>query len=173
MSKALAGAMIVCVSGAVLATPLQLEFSGTLIDRMCVFEQEDQPLEVTFPIRAVKYFDHYARTDTETFVVGLKNCSSATQGKLVDLTFSATQTVSVNGTTMLLPDGDTGLAIALVDGKGQTVEPEKAVELGSITSTGDGSLNRYRLGAYVMAQPGVTVKPGAYRATTTFTLSYR
>ncbi|ENT2893578.1 fimbrial protein [Salmonella enterica] len=168
-----AGLLVMTGIAGAAGTSLQVDFTGALVDRLCVFEQEDTPLEVTFPVRAVKFFDAYTKTDTEKFVIGLKNCTVSTQGKLVDLTFNAVQTVTVGGITMLLPEGDTGLAIALVDGKGQNVEPGEAVELGSITSHGDGSINRFSLGAYVTAQPGVAIKPGAYRATTTFTLSYR
>ncbi|EBL5818968.1 type 1 fimbrial protein [Salmonella enterica subsp. enterica serovar Muenchen] len=154
-------------------TGLDITFKGTLIDRQCVFEQGDGPLEVTFRPTPVKYFDAYGKTDTKAFTLGLKNCTAATQGKLVDLSFSFPQQETVNGVTMLKPAGDTGVVIGLLDGAGNVIEPDTRVEVGPITTTGAGSINRFSLGAYVTAPAGVTVKAGAYSATTTFTVSYR
>lgn len=155
------------------AASLTMNFSGTLIDRMCVFEPGDTALELTFPNRAVKYFAVHPRTETIAFDIRLKNCTVATQKKLVDLTFGAVPVTDVGGTPMLTTTGNTGLVIALVDDKGNAIKPGEAVEVGSVTQTGDGSVNVFTLGAYVMAPPGVTVKAGPYRATTTFTVSYR
>ncbi|HFW4533980.1 TPA: fimbrial protein [Salmonella enterica subsp. enterica serovar Chester] len=154
-------------------TTLDITFTGALIDRMCLFEQGDAPMEVTFPARAIKYFEQYGRTETQTFAIGLKDCSSSTQAKLVDLTFAFPQAQVVNGVPMLKPSGDTGLVIGLLDSKGSPIEPDKAVEVGTITQTGNGSLNRFTLGAYVLAPEGSQVKAGQYRASTTFTVSYR
>lgn len=155
------------------AAPLEVEFKGALIDRMCVFEQEGTALEVAFPTRALKYFAQHPRTDTEPFVIALKNCTVATQDKLVDLTFSAERTTDVAGMPMLATDGGTGLVIGLVDGEGNAIRPDQPVEAGTITTSGNGTVNRFTLGAYVMAPPGVTVVAGRYSATTTFTVSYR
>ncbi|EAT7400332.1 type 1 fimbrial protein [Salmonella enterica] len=176
-SRGVAGAWLalLLVAGGLHAegTALEVTFKGTLVDNVCTFEQDDGALEVTFPTRALKYFEQYGRTETESFAIGLKNCSAATQAKLVDLTFAFPQTEMVNGTAMLKPSGDTGLMIGLLDAGNQPVVPDTAVAVGSITQTGDGTLNRFTLGAYVMAPPGVTVKAGQYSATTTFTVSYR
>ncbi|EAO1992403.1 type 1 fimbrial protein [Salmonella enterica] len=154
-------------------TELDITFKGTLIDRQCVFEQDDVPLEVTFTPRAVKFFETYGKTETMPFTLGLKNCTAATQGKSVDLTFSYPQTENVGGVVMLKPTGDTGLVIALLDGSGNVIEPNKAVDVGIITQVGEGKVNRFTLRAYAMAPSGVTVKPGNYSATATFMVSYR
>ncbi|HGJ4005648.1 fimbrial protein [Salmonella enterica] len=148
-------------------------FKATLLDNVCTFEQEDAPLEVAFPVRSLKYFQNYSRTETESFVIGLKNCSAITQGKMVNLTFSFPQTQVVDGVAMLKPAGDTGLVIALVDGQGRAIVPEHTVEPGRIENTGTGSVNRFTLGAYVLAPEGTRVQAGQYTATTTFTVSYR
>ncbi|EBM0567760.1 fimbrial protein [Salmonella enterica] len=150
-----------------------ITFKATLLDNVCTFEQEDAPLEVTFPLRSLKYFQNYSRTETEPFVIGLKNCSAITQGKMVNLTFSFPQTQVVDGVTMLKPAGETGLVIALVDGQGRAIVPDHAVEPGRIENTGTGSVNRFTLGAYVLAPDGTRVQAGQYTATTTFTVSYR
>ncbi|MCZ4677292.1 fimbrial protein [Citrobacter sedlakii] len=150
-----------------------ITFKATLLDNVCTFEQEDTPLEVTFPVRALKYFQNYSRTETEPFVIGLKDCSAITLGKMVNLTFSFPQTQVVDGVPMLFPSGGTGLVIALVDGKGNAIVPDHAVEVGPVTTTGTGNVNRFTLGAYVMAPPDVTVKAGQYSATANFTVSYR
>lgn len=154
-------------------TGLDVTFRGTLIDRQCVFEQDDLPLEVSFGPVSIKYFNTYGKTQTKTFAIGLKNCTAATQGKLVDLTFTYPQRETVDGVVMLKPSGDTGVVIGLLDGAGQPVAPDQAVSVGSITSVGTGSVNRFTLGAYAMVPPGVTVKAGGYNATTTFMVSYR
>ncbi|EIP3952679.1 type 1 fimbrial protein [Salmonella enterica] len=148
-------------------------FKAALLDNVCTFEQEDTPLEVTFPVRALKYFQSYNRTETESFDIGLKNCSAITQGKLVSLAFSFPQTQEVDGVAMLKTAGDTGLVIALVDGQGRAIVPDHAVEPGRIENTGTGSVNRFTLGAYVLAPEGTRVRAGQYSATTTFTVSYR
>ncbi|EBO9664764.1 type 1 fimbrial protein [Salmonella enterica subsp. enterica] len=150
-----------------------LSLQGTLLDNVCIFEQEDAPLEVTFPVRALKYFQNYSRTETESFVIGLKNCSAITQGKMVNLMFSFPQTQVVNGVAMLKSSGDTGLVIALVDGSGGAIVPDHALEPGKIEHTGPGSMNRFTLGAYVMAPEGGIVKAGPYSAMANFTVSYR
>ncbi|EAM8425038.1 type 1 fimbrial protein [Salmonella enterica subsp. enterica serovar Glostrup] len=154
-------------------TGLDITFKGTLIDRQCVFEQGDAPLEVVFTPKAIKFFDTTDRTETKPFTLGLKNCTAATQGKSVDLTFSFPQTEMVAGVPMLKPTGDTGLVIALLDGAGNVITPNKAVDVGTVTQTGNGKVNHFTLGAYVMAPPGVTVKAGQYSATATFMVSYR
>ncbi|EAA4084745.1 type 1 fimbrial protein [Salmonella enterica subsp. salamae] len=150
-----------------------ITFKATLLDNVCTFEQEDAPLEVTFPVRSLKYFQHYSRTETEPFVIGLKNCSAITQGKMVNLTFSFPQTQVVGGVTMLKPAGETGLVIALVDSQERAIVPDHAVEPGRIENTGTGSVNRFAFGAYVLAPEGARVQAGQYTATTTFTVSYR
>ncbi|HCM1955509.1 TPA: type 1 fimbrial protein [Salmonella enterica subsp. salamae serovar 9,46:z4,z24:z39:z42] len=165
--------MVTVVEPQAVGSSLDVTFTGSLVDRMCEFEQGDAALEVTFPARSLKYFEQYTRTETEPFVIGLKNCTLSTKDKVVDLTFSFPQTEMVNGTVMLKPSGDTGLVIGLLDGKGHVVMPDHAVDIGTITQAGGGTLNRFTLGAYVMAPPGVTVKAGQYSATTTFTVSYR
>ncbi|EAR9301923.1 type 1 fimbrial protein [Salmonella enterica subsp. houtenae serovar 44:z36,[z38]:-] len=154
-------------------TGLDITFKGTLIDRQCVFEQDDMPLEVIFPPKGIRFFKTYIRTETMPFTLGLKNCTAATQGKTVDLTFSYPQTETVDGVAMLKPTGDTGLVIVLLDGAGNMIEQNKTVDVGSITQTGSGKINRFTLGAYVMAPSGVTVKEGKYSATATFMVSYR
>lgn len=154
-------------------TGLDITFKGSLIDRQCVFEQGDGPLEVVFRPTAIKYFDTYGKTETMPFTLRLKNCTAATQGKLVDLTFSYPQQETVEGVVMLKPSGNTGVVIGLLDGAGNAIVPDSSVEAGTITTTGAGSINHFSLGAYVMAPPGVTVRAGAYSATTTFTVSYR
>ncbi|EAX8478873.1 type 1 fimbrial protein [Salmonella enterica] len=168
-----AGVLVMAGGAQAAGTALDVTFTGALVDRMCQFEQGDAPLEVTFPTRALKYFEQYGRTETETFAIGLKDCTSSTQAKLVDLTFAFPQTQVVNGVSMLKPSGDTGLLIGLLDGKNAPIVPDKAVEMGTITQTGDGTLNRFMLGAYVMSPPDGAVKAGQYSATTTFTVSYR
>ncbi|EAU6886236.1 type 1 fimbrial protein [Salmonella enterica] len=154
-------------------TGLDVSFKGSLIDRQCVFEQGDAPLEVSFRPTSIKYFNTYGKTQTKNFVIGLKNCTAATQGKLVDLTFSYPQRETVDGVVMLKPSGNTGVVIGLLDGAGQVIVPDRKVEVGGITSVGTGSINRFTLGAYAMVPSGVAVKTGAYSATTTFTVSYR
>ncbi|EBS3707165.1 type 1 fimbrial protein [Salmonella enterica subsp. enterica serovar Hull] len=148
-------------------------FKATLLDNVCTFEQEDTPLEVKFPIRALKYFQNYSRTETESFVIGLKNCSAITLGKMVNLTFSFPQTQVVNGVAMLKPSGETGLVIALVDNKGKAIVPDHEIEVGPVTTIGTGNVNRFTLGAYVLAPESANVKAGQYSATITFTVSYR
>ncbi|EAM8731802.1 type 1 fimbrial protein [Salmonella enterica] len=165
--------LLVAASLEVVGAGQTVSLNGTLLDNICTFEQEDAPLEVTFPTRALKYFQNYGRTDTESFVIGLKNCSAITQGKMVNLMFSFPESQVVNGVGMLKPSGDTGLVIALVDAKGEPVVPDKAVTPGRIENTGTGSMNRFTLGAYVMAPEGTTVKAGLYSATANFTVSYR
>ncbi|ECA1878495.1 fimbrial protein [Salmonella enterica] len=155
------------------ATAADVSLKGSLLDNTCLFEQEDAALEVAFPTRALKYFEQYGRTETESFAIGLKNCSAITQGKTVALSFTFPQSQVVNGTPMLTPSGDTGLVIGLVDGTGNAIVPDHPVEVGVITQTGPGNVNRYTLGAYVMAPPGVTVTAGQYSATANFTVSYR
>ncbi|ECI4646638.1 type 1 fimbrial protein [Salmonella enterica subsp. salamae] len=152
---------------------LDVEFSGSLIDRVCTFEQGDQPLEVELPSQELKYFEHHSRTAVEAFDIVLKDCSSATQTKMVEMTFSSARTVVVNGQTFLDPDGGTGLVIGLQDGNGTPVEPGTAFNLGSIRTIGSGSENRFTLGAYAMAPAGKTIMAGPYKAVTTFTLNYR
>ncbi|WP_079955225.1 fimbrial protein, partial [Salmonella enterica] len=137
------------------------------------FEQGDQALEVTFPTRALKYFEQYSQTDTESFFITLKNCSSATKQKTVGLTFTFPQSVDTGSVTALKTSGDTGLVIVMVDGKGNPVKPGEMVSAGQIENTGNGSINRFPFGAYVMAPNGATVKAGRYSATATFTVSYQ
>ncbi|EBV5086362.1 type 1 fimbrial protein [Salmonella enterica] len=151
---------------------LDVKFSGTLIDRVCTFVQGDQPLEVEFPSRALKYFEHHSRTTVKAFDIVLKDCSSATLAKTVEMTFSSARTVVVNGQTFLEPEGGTGLVIGLQDGNGTPVEPGTAFNLGSIRTIGSGSENRFTLGAYAMAPAGKTIMAGPYKAVTTFTLNY-
>ncbi|EEA2717979.1 fimbrial protein [Salmonella enterica subsp. enterica serovar Chester] len=154
-------------------TGLDIIFKGVLIDRQCVFEQGDAPLEVEFTPKTVKFFKDSSRTETMPFTLGLKNCTAVTQGKSVDLTFSYPQMETVDGVAMLKPTGDTGLVIALLDGSGNVIEPNKAVDVGHITLTGSGKINHFTLGAYALAPPGVTIKAGNYSATATFMVSYR
>ncbi len=154
-------------------TGLDITFKGSLIDRQCVFEQGDVPLEVEFTPKAVKFFKVYSRTETMPFTLGLKNCTVGSLGKTVDLTFSYPQTEMVGGISMLKTTGDTGLVIALLDGSGNIIEPNKTVDVGMITQIGNGKVNRFELGAYAMAPPGVTVKAGGYNATVTVMVSYR
>ncbi|EFY5236027.1 type 1 fimbrial protein [Escherichia coli] len=152
---------------------LDMNFKGTLVNNVCMFEHESSALEVTFPGMAVKYFEHNERTPTESFVIGLKNCSADTQGKMVDLMFAFPDTETIGGVAMLKPSGDTGVVIGLVDTAGNPVVPGKAVNVGTVGLTGDGSVNQYSLGAYVMVPAGRSVNAGQYSATTTFTVNYR
>ncbi|EAO4397492.1 type 1 fimbrial protein [Salmonella enterica] len=168
---AIAWFALLLIAGGLNAADVSMK--GSLLDNTCLFEQEDAALEVVFPTRALKFFEQYGRTDTEKFVIGLKNCSAITQGKTVELSFTFPQSKIINGITMLEPGGGTGLVIGLVDGKGNTIVPEHPVEVGAITQTGNGNVNRYTLGAYVMAPPGASVTAGQYSATANFTVSYR
>ncbi|HAK8485154.1 TPA: type 1 fimbrial protein [Salmonella enterica] len=168
------GVLLSMVGGACTAgTPLNVTFKGSLVDRVCEFEQGDQALEVTFPTRALKYFEQYSQTDTESFFITLKNCSSATKQKTVGLTFTFPQSVDTGSVTALKTSGDTGLVIVMVDGKGNPVKPGEMVSAGQIENTGNGSINHFPFGAYAMVPSGTTVKAGSYSATATFTVSYQ
>lgn len=162
---------LLLIAGGLQAADVSLK--GSLLDNTCMFEQEDAALEVAFPTRALKFFEQYGRTDTEPFAIGLKNCSAITQGKTVALSFTFPQSQVVDGTSMLKTSGDTGLVIGLVDGKGNAIVPDHPVEVGAVTQTGTGNVNRYTLGAYVMAPPGAGVTAGQYSATANFTVTYR
>ncbi|EKS4548380.1 type 1 fimbrial protein [Salmonella enterica] len=172
-----AGVLLLSVAGSACAadTSLNITFNGSLIDRVCESEQGDQPLEVTFPNRALKYFQLHSQTDVVSFFIGLKDCSSATKQKAVGLTFTFPQTVDVGSVTALKTSGDTGLVIVMVDSDGHPVKPGEVVNVGHIeyTGSGEGNVNRFPFGAYVMAPPGITVKAGSYSATATFTVSYQ
>lgn len=167
--------LLLFISGGLQAagSGLDVTFKGILIDRQCVFEQGDAPLEVEFTPKAVRFFNNHSRTETIPFTLGLKNCTAALQGKAVDLTFSYSQTEIIDGVAMLKPIGNTGLVIALLDGAGNTITPNKAVDVGTIEHVGAGKVNRFTLGAYVMAPAGVTINAGTYSATATFMVSYR
>ncbi|CAD6107328.1 fimbrial protein [Escherichia coli] len=172
-----AGVLLLSAAGGACATgtPLNITFKGSLIDRVCEFEQGDQALEVAFPNRAQRYFEQHGQTDVTPFFIGLKNCSSATNRKTVGLTFTFPQSVDTGSVTALKTSGDTGLVIVVVDGDGNPVKPGEVVNAGTIehTGTGEGNVNRFPFGAYAMAPSGTTVKAGSYSATATFTVSYQ
>ncbi|TSB25752.1 type 1 fimbrial protein [Serratia marcescens] len=153
---------------------VDLNFSGTLIDKQCTFAQGDDPLEVDMLSRSVSFFQRYTRTETVPFDIVLKNCTAATQSKLVMLTFSGTQTQVVGGETLLKTDGGTGILIGLESASGQAISIGSTVNAGTITQTGAAGENRFRFGAYAQRPTDVsTLAEGAYTATTTFEVTYQ
>lgn len=150
-----------------------LNFTGTLQDMQCTFEQDDAPLLVEMPIQTVRYFWANSRSGVKPFDIGLKNCTTSAQGKLVTLTFNAASTQVIGGVTMLGTTGGTGLVIGLEDGTGNLVSVGKPVTAGRIENTGQGTVNRYRFGAYLTTSDPSTVKEGAYTATATFQVTYQ
>lgn len=167
--------MVLCIMPCrfVYAEGVDLLFSGTLVDKQCVFEQGETPLEVVMPSRAIKYFIKYKRTEPTTFDLVFKNCTSATQDKLVTITFTGAQTQMVDGINMLTPSGNTGLVIGLEDAAGNPVSVGTSFSMGKVVNTGNGSENRFRFGAYALAPDVNAVTAGAFSATTTFEIAFQ
>ncbi|WP_258953874.1 fimbrial protein [Yersinia bercovieri] len=159
--------------GSAAGAGVDLTFNGTLLDTQCRFEREDAPLLVTLPSRSVQDFSQYGRTPSESFDIGLKDCTAAMQGKLVTMMFSGAKTQTVGGIMMLAAEGGTGLVIGLEDGAGSLISLGKPVTAGQITVTGSGQVNRFRFGAYALAPDRAAVKEGPYTATATFEVSYQ
>ncbi|HGM7741133.1 TPA: fimbrial protein [Serratia marcescens] len=155
------------------ASAVDLNFSGTLIDKQCTFAQGDDPLEVDMLSRAVSFFHRYPRTETVPFDIVLKNCTSATLDKTVSMTFSGTQTEVVGGVTLLKTDGGTGILIGLESDAGQAISVGSPVNAGTITQTGAAGENRFRFGAYARPADLSTLAEGAFTATTTFEVTYQ
>ncbi|OMP56825.1 pilus assembly protein FimA [Serratia marcescens] len=153
---------------------VNLNFSGTLIDKQCTFAQGDNPLQVDMLSRSVSFFQRYLRTETVPFDIVLKNCTAATQSKLVRLTFNGTQTQVVGGVTLLKTEGGTGIMIGLETASGQAISIGSTVNAGTITQTGAAGENRFRFGAYAQRPTNLsTLAQGSYTATTTFTVTYQ
>ncbi|HGM5459994.1 fimbrial protein [Serratia ureilytica] len=170
----LALALLGTVVGTGPVSAVDLNFSGTLIDKQCTFAQGDDPLEVDMLSRAVSFFHRYPRTETVPFDIVLKNCTGATQDKLVTMTFSGTQTEAVGGVTLLKTDGGTGILIGLESASGQAISVGSPVNAGTITQTGSAGENRFRFGAYAQGPADLsTLAEGAYTATTTFEVTYQ
>jgi type 1 fimbria pilin len=150
-----------------------VNFTGTLVNNMCTFEQGDAPLVIEMPSQTVRFFSHYGRSEVKAFDIGLKNCTASTQGKLVKFTFTAPRTKVIGGVTMLDTDGGTGLVIGLVDGVGKDVSLGSAVSAGNIAQTGQGTVNRFRFAAFLTTLDPTKVREGAYTATVTFQLAYQ
>lgn len=153
------------------ADQLTLAFNGVLLVANCQFDQEGGSQKVPLPSQNLRFFEHNSRTQTTPFTLGLKDCTPATLGKMVKLTFNSTQTQQVNGVTMLATTGDTGLVIGLEDGVGQAIILGSEVQAGSISQIGSAGINQFQFGAYALA-PG-TVKAGDYNATVTVQASYQ
>ncbi|WP_415422983.1 fimbrial protein [Serratia marcescens] len=170
----LALALLGAVVGTGPVSAVDLNFSGTLIDKQCTFAQGDDPLEVDMLSRAVSFFHRYPRTETVPFDIVLKNCTGATQDKLVTMTFSGTQTEAVGGVTLLKTDGGTGILIGLESASGQAISVGSPVNTGgTITQTGAAGENRFRFGAYARPADLSTLAEGAFTATTTFEVTYQ
>ncbi|HFT7665013.1 TPA: fimbrial protein [Serratia marcescens] len=169
----LALALLGAVVGTGPVSAVDLNFSGTLIDKQCTFAQGDDPLEVDMLSRAVSFFHRYPRTETVPFDIVLKNCTGATQDKLVTMTFNGTQTEAVGGVTLLKTDGGTGILIGLESASGQAISVGSPVNAGTITQTGAAGENRFRFGAYAQPADLSTLAEGAFTATTTFEVTYQ
>ncbi len=155
------------------ASAVDLNFSGTLIDKQCTFALGDDPLEVDMLSRAVSFFHRHSRTETVPFDIVLKNCTSATQDKLVTMTFRGTQTEAVGGVTLLKTDGGTGILIGLESASGQAISVGSPASAGTIIQTGAAGENRFRFGAYARPADLSTLAEGAFTATTTFEVTYQ
>lgn len=153
------------------ADHLELVFNGVILVANCQFDQEGSSQKVSLPSQNLRFFEHNSRTQTMPFTLGLKDCTPATLGKTVKLTFNSTQTQQVNGIAMLATTGDTGLVIGLEDSLGQTIILGSEMKAGTISQIGPGGVNQFQFGAYALA-PG-EVKAGDYSATVTVEASYQ
>ncbi len=132
---------------------LELVFNGVILVANCQFDQEGSSQKVSLPSQRLRFFEHNSRTQTTPFTLGLKDCTPATLGKMVKLTFNSTQTQQVNGVAMLATTGDTGLVIGLEDSLGQAIVLGREVKAGIISQIGSGGINQFQFGAYALA-PG-------------------
>ncbi|MNE38732.1 Fimbrial adapter PapK precursor [compost metagenome] len=153
------------------ADHLELVFKGVLLVANCQFDQEGGSQKVSLPSQNLRFFEHNSRTQTTPFTLGLKDCTPATLGKMVKLTFNSTQTQQVNGVAMLATTGGTGLVIGLEDSLGEAIILGREVKAGTISQIGPGGVNRFQFGAYALA-PG-TVNAGDYSATVTVEANYQ
>ncbi|HHQ6538760.1 TPA: fimbrial protein [Serratia fonticola] len=150
---------------------LELVFNGVILVANCQFDQDGSSQKVSLPSQRLRFFEHNSRTQTTPFTLGLKDCTPATLGKMVKLTFNSAQTQQVNGVPMLATTGDTGLVIGLEDSLGQAIILGREVNAGTISQIGSGGINQFQFGAYALA-PGA-VKAGDYSATVTVEASYQ
>lgn len=152
--------------------PIDLTFSGTLLEKQCIHDSAEDAHLVELPLLSVKYFQHYGRGPATRFALRFKDCSAATLNKQVQMVFHSPQTVNIDGLTMLATDGGTGLVLGLNNADGQPIVPEVPFKAGVITQTGIGSTNELLFDVYPQAVDRNAVNPGDYSATVTFEMSY-
>lgn len=170
----LARTLLVTIAMSGQAASVELNFSGTLVDRQCTFAQGDDPLEVDMLSRSASFFHRYQRTETIPFYISLKNCTDASQGKLVTITFSGTSTESVGGVNLLKTNGGTGILIGIESASGQVISIGSPINTSTIIQAGSAGENLFRLGAYAQGPSDLsTLSEGAYTATATFEITYR
>lgn len=161
-------------SGASHAEGVNLNFSGALIDKQCSIDDAEGRLKVDMLSRSLSFFHRHPRTETITFDIILKNCSSATASKLVQLTFNGANLENVGNVKLLKTDGNTGILIGLEDTSGQLISIGDVINAGKIKETGQGSENSLRFGAYAQAPRDLsTLKEGAYNATAAFQIAFQ
>ncbi|VEI65294.1 fimbrial protein [Serratia rubidaea] len=160
------------MGNAMAAKPIELKFSGTLLEKQCIHDSSTDAQTVELPLLSVKYFQHYGRGPTTRFALRFKDCSTATLNKQVQMVFHSPQVVSVDGVTMLPTAGGTGVVLGLNNADGQPIVPETPFRAGVISQTGLGSSNALFFEVYPLVIDRNDVEPGEYSATVTFEMSY-
>ncbi|CAI1076689.1 P pilus assembly protein, pilin FimA [Serratia rubidaea] len=154
------------------SSPIELKFSGTLLEKQCIHDSAEDAYRVELPLLSVKYFQHYGRGPTTRFALRFKDCSTATLNKQVQMVFHSPQVVNVDGVSMLPTEGGTGVVLGLNNAYGQPIVLETPFKAGVITQTGIGSSNELFFEVYPLVIDRNDVNPGEYSATVTFEMSY-
>ena len=160
------------MGNAMAARPIELKFSGTLLEKQCIHDSSTDAQTVELPPLSVKYFQHYGRGPTTRFALRFKDCSTATLNKQVQMVFHSPQVVNVDGVSMLPTAGGTGVVLGLNNADGQPIVPETPFRAGVISQTGLGSSNALFFEVYPLVIDRNDVEPGEYSATVTFEMSY-
>ncbi|MDK1705207.1 fimbrial protein [Serratia rubidaea] len=154
------------------SNPIELKFSGTLLEKQCIHDSPEDAYRVELPLLSVKYFQHYGRGPTTRFALRFKDCSTATLNKQVQMVFHSPQVINVDGVTMLSTEGGTGVVLGLNNADGQPIVLETPFNAGVIAQTGIGSSNELFFEVYPLVVDRNNVNPAEYSATVTFEMSY-
>lgn len=157
---------------------IDITFTGTLNESLCVIDKGTVPIEIELPANSVKFYQNYNRSVSVPFAINLLDCYPDTMGKIVNLTFKASSgfsSVTVSGLSMLKPHGSgaDGLAIGLENSNGVPISLGTAVPADRITQVGNGSRNTFYFKAYTAVVQASDIKPGPYEAAAMFVIDYQ
>ncbi|ENU1226838.1 MULTISPECIES: fimbrial protein [Providencia] len=157
-----------------LASSLSIYFEGNLLPLRCHLSSNDVKKTILLSQLRFSELEKHGQSDVYPFKLDIVNCAEMHLNKTVRITLNAKNIETYNGITYLKPTGESTVLLALINGKThQPLTFNTPIDIGTITESGEGSINTMLFGIYAQKPFNSPLIAGGFSSLVTFNLDYQ